>query len=73
MWKQRSKFVIPTMIIVAVAASYMLFNYYTEVSSYHKAIIIIAATLFAGLLSALLFPTDDHKIDEKKVENVKNK
>ncbi|KGR79777.1 hypothetical protein [Ureibacillus manganicus] len=71
MWKHRSKFVIPTMIIVAIASTYMLFNYYSEVPSYHKFIIIVAATLFSGLISALLFPKDEYKIDEKKVENQK--
>lgn len=69
MWKQRSKYVIPTMIIVAVAATYMLTNYYGEVQTYHKVIIIIGATLFSGLISALLFPKDEHKVDEKKVGN----
>ncbi|CAM5197046.1 Histidine kinase OS=Ureibacillus acetophenoni OX=614649 GN=SAMN05877842_105106 PE=4 SV=1 [Ureibacillus acetophenoni] len=71
MWKQRSKFVIPTMVIVAVAATFMLMNYYSEVPTYDKVMIIIAATLFSGLLSALLFPKNDHKIDEKDTDHRK--
>lgn len=71
MWKQRSKFVVPTMIIVAIAATFMLMNYYSEVPTYDKVMIIIGATLFSGLISALLFPNNEHKIDEKDIDNRK--
>ncbi len=73
MWKKRTKYVVPTMVIVAIAAIFMLTNYYPEVPTYHKALIIISATLFSGLLSAVLFPHDEHKIDPKKDIETKQK
>ncbi|SOC39212.1 hypothetical protein [Ureibacillus acetophenoni] len=66
MWKHRTKFVLPTMIIVAIACTYILFNYYSEVESYHKFILIVAATLFSGLISAFLFPAEEFKHKEGK-------
>nr|WP_106781887.1 acyltransferase [Lysinibacillus timonensis] len=64
MWKQRSKFVVPTMVIVAII-SIIILNNYNDVTTYHKVLIIISGTLFSGILSAVLFPQNEHKIDEK--------
>lgn len=71
MWKHRTKFVLPTMIIVAIASTYILFNYHSEVESYHKAILIISATLFSGLISAFLFPAEEFKTKQGKEQQKK--
>ena len=59
MKKGRWKFVIPTMVIVAIGAMFMLFNYYQEVPSLHKALIVISATIFSGILSHGMFANHD--------------
>lgn len=66
MGKGRWKFVIPTMVVVTIAAIYMLTNYYGEVPTNHKILIVISAAIFSGILAFGLFPNADHeKPDEK--------
>ncbi|SOC21788.1 hypothetical protein SAMN05880501_11362 [Ureibacillus xyleni] len=66
MEKRRLKFVIPTMVIVAIVGIYMLNNYYQDVPTDHRPLIIISTTLLSGILAYKLFPHDDESpIDPK--------
>ena len=72
--KRRLKFVIPTMIIVAVTAIFMLIRNYAEVPTYHKILIVISATLLSGVLAHGLFPQDEEETPDPKPNfNKKNK
>lgn len=71
MKKGRWKFVIPTMVIVAIGAMFMLFNYYQEVPSLHKALIVISATIFSGILSHGMFANHDEDDSDKAVQRQK--
>lgn len=72
--KRRLKFVIPIMVIVAVTAIFMLVNYYEEVPTSHKVLIVFSATIFSGFLAHGLFPHDQiSKIDEKPAVHKKTK
>lgn len=78
MKKGRWKFVIPTIVIVAIGSMFMLFNYYQEVPSLHKALIVISATIFSGILSHGMFANHDEdnsdtEIQERKSNNTKAK
>lgn len=67
--KGRLKFVIPTMVIVAIAAIFMLVNYYEEVPTFDKALIVISASIFSGILAhGMFWNNDDSRIDEKKTK-----
>lgn len=59
MEKRRLKFIIPTMVIVAVVGFYMLSNYYEGVPTNHQVLIIISSTLFSGVIAYGLFPHND--------------
>lgn len=72
MEKRRLKFVIPTMVIVAVGAILMLKNYFMEVSVQDSILLVVLATLFSGFIAYLLFPHDDEeKPDPKPVAKKK--
>ncbi|MCP1146510.1 hypothetical protein [Lysinibacillus endophyticus] len=74
MEKRRLKFIIPTMVIVAVTAVFMLAKYHTEVPTNHRVLIVISATLLSGVLAHGLFPHDDEEApDPKPNMNKKNK
>lgn len=78
MKKSRWKFVIPTMVIVAIGSIFMLFNYYQEVPSLHKGLIVISATIFSGILSHGMFANHDEdgsdtEIQERKPNTKKSK
>ena len=62
--KKRLKFVIPLTVVVAVAATLMLFNRYPEVASKDKFLILIAATIFTAIISYLLFPQEGDNPDD---------
>ncbi|MBM7609418.1 hypothetical protein JOD29_002688 [Lysinibacillus composti] len=78
MQKDRMKFVIPTMVIVAVGAIFMLVKYYSEVPTSHKVLIVISATLFSGILSHGMFANNVDDVDPKdgpvkKIQKSKSK
>jgi hypothetical protein len=73
MEKRRLKFVIPTMVIVATSAIMMLIKYYQEVPTNHKVLIVIGATIFAGILAYGLFPHNDVEQPDEKPANMKKK
>ncbi|RTQ96572.1 hypothetical protein [Lysinibacillus telephonicus] len=73
MEKRRLKFIIPTMVIVATSAILMLVNYYEEVPTYHKILIVISATIFSGILAHGLFPHNDEEIPDEKPSNINKK
>lgn len=73
MEKRRLKFVIPTMIIVTIAAIYMLNKHYMEVPSNHKVLIVICAAIFSGFLAHGLFPHDDEEKPDPKPSNLQKK
>ncbi|SOC08956.1 hypothetical protein SAMN05880501_105159 [Ureibacillus xyleni] len=73
MEKRRLKFIIPTMVIVAVTAIFMLGKYYADVPSNHKVLIVISATLLSGVLAHGLFPHDDEEVPDPKPTNNINK
>ena len=64
--KRRFKFVIPTMVIVAVGAIMMLRNYFQEVSTRDSVLLVVIATIFSGFIANILFPHDDEKIPDPK-------
>ncbi len=64
--KRRFKFVIPTMVIVAVGAIMMLRNYFQEVSTRDSVLLVVIATIFSGFIAYILFPHDDEKIPDPK-------
>lgn len=71
MEKRRLKFIIPTMVIVAIVGYYMLGNYYEDVPTYHKVLIIISTTLFSGVIAHGLFPNNDERSPDSK-PNINN-
>lgn len=71
--KRRLKFIIPTMVIVAIVGYYMLTNYYEDVPSNHKVLIIISTTLFSGVIAHGLFPHNDESPPDPKPTLVKKK
>jgi len=78
MQKDRMKFVIPTMVIVAIGAIFMLVKYYSEVPTSHKVLIVISATLFSGILSHGMFANNVDDVDPKdgpvkKIQKSKSK
>lgn len=70
MKKGRWKFVIPTMVVVTIAAIYMLTNHFQDVPTNHKILIVICATIFSGILAHGLFSNED---EEKPDELTSNK
>ncbi|MDN4494057.1 hypothetical protein [Ureibacillus aquaedulcis] len=69
MEKRRFKFVIPSMVIVAVGAILMLRNYFPEVSTRDGVLLVVIATIFSGFIAYILFPHDnEEKPDPKPVE-----
>ena len=73
MEKRRFKFVIPTMVIVAVGAVMMLRNYFQEVSTRDSVLLVVAATIFSGIIAYFLFPHDDEQIPDPKPAEAKKK
>lgn len=73
MEKRRLKFVIPTMVIVAIGGIYMLVNYYGDVPTNHKVLIVISTTLFAGVIAYGLFPHNDETKPDPKPTIMKRK
>lgn len=71
MKKGRWKFVIPTMVIVTIASVYMLTNYYQDVPTNHKVLIVICATAFSGILAHGLFANAEKEMqdEEPKIQN----
>lgn len=68
--KRRFKFVIPTMVAVAIGAIYMLVSDHNDVPLLNKVLIVIGAALLSGVLAYFLFPTNDEQPpDEKKPYN----
>lgn len=66
MGKGRWKFVIPTMVIVTIASIYMLTNYYQEVPTNHKVLIVICAAIFSGILAHGIFSNADNDTPDEK-------
>lgn len=65
MEKKRFKFVIPIMVIVAIAAMFMIDKYYAEVPSLDQLLITIGATILSGILAYFLFPQQgENKMDD---------
>ncbi|MBD8027220.1 hypothetical protein H9636_11205 [Ureibacillus sp. Re31] len=73
MEKRRFKFVIPTMVIVAVGSIFMLRNYFEEVSTRDSVLLVVIATIFSGMIAYLLFPHNDEEKPDPKPENRKKK
>lgn len=73
MEKRRFKFVIPTMVIVAVGSIFMLRNYFEEVSTRDSVLLVVIATIFSGMIAYLLFPHNDEEKPDLKPENRKKK
>ncbi len=73
MEKRRLKFIIPTMVIVATSAILMLVNYYKDVPTNHKILIVISATIFSGILAHGLFPHNDEEVPDEKPSTMKKK
>ncbi|MDI7743253.1 hypothetical protein QMK38_14710 [Lysinibacillus fusiformis] len=73
MEKRRFKFVIPTMVIVAVGAIMMLRNYFQEVSTRDSILLVVIATLFSGVIAYFLFPHDDEEKPDPKPADIKKK
>ncbi|QCR34229.1 hypothetical protein [Lysinibacillus sp. SGAir0095] len=73
MEKRRFKFVIPSMVVVAVGAILMLRNYFQEVSTRDSVLLVVVATLFSGFVAYILFPHDDEEKPDPKPMNMKKK
>ena len=71
--KRRLKFVIPSMVVVAVGATLMLRNYFQEVSTRDSVMLVVIATLFSGIIAYILFPHDDEEKPDPKPMNTKKK
>lgn len=71
--KRRLKFVIPTMAIVAIGAIFMLVNYYEEVPTKHKVLLVFSATLMSGIFAHGLFPNKEDKMPDPKPVETKEK
>ncbi|TMU84990.1 histidine kinase [Bacillus sp. BHET2] len=56
--KKRLTMVIPIMIIVALAANWMLGKQYAEIPPGSKAMLIIGGALLSGVISFFLFKED---------------
>lgn len=76
---QRFKFVIPMMVIVAATAVYMLGEFHPLVASRERWLIVLGATIFAGVISYFLFPQasednrDDYWPDRTDINFLKKK
>lgn len=65
MEKKRFKFVIPIMVIVAIASMFMINKYYAEVPNLDRLLITIGATILSGVLAYFLFPQQgENKVDD---------
>ncbi|RHW36208.1 hypothetical protein D1B33_11255 [Lysinibacillus yapensis] len=73
MEKHRLKFVIPSMVVVAIGAIFMLRNNYPEVSMRDGVLITLFATLFSGYIAYMLFPRDEEKAPDSKSTNSRKK
>ncbi|MEK9200109.1 accessory gene regulator B family protein [Ureibacillus sp. 179-F W5.1 NHS] len=73
MEKHRFKFVIPTMVIVAIGSIFMLRNYFQEVSTRDSVLLVVIATIFSGMIAYLLFPYNNEEKPDPKPESSKKK
>ncbi|RUL54718.1 MULTISPECIES: hypothetical protein [Lysinibacillus] len=71
--KRRLKFVIPVMVIVTVAAIFMLKNYFSDVPKNHQILIVICASLFSGVLAHGLFAQEVEEEPDPKPADLKKK
>ncbi|HWK21946.1 MAG TPA: hypothetical protein VNS08_02840 [Ureibacillus sp.] len=73
MEKRRFKFVLPSMVTVAVFATIMLKNFFQEVSTRDSVLLVVIATIFSGYIAYMLFPHDDEEKPDPKPIDAKKK
>ena len=70
--KRRFKFVIPTMVTVAIGSFFMLRTKYQEVETNDALLIGVVATVFSGMIAYHLFPSNEEKkVDSKPTDTKK--
>jgi hypothetical protein len=62
---KRIKFVIPTMILVAILAAWILEKDYSAIPFEFRILIILGGAMLSGVLTYFLFPQGVGEVDQK--------